>query len=145
MSQGYLRMDERAAATIDACDMPSCDMTPWPDILVQAYFFFFQVDTCCNYLQNYSEHAFQIVVVKWDPQKKCIANSCESSDFSQEKVGNHYFEALLLELVKNWSTLILPFWYFCFLLAHKARLALCAKRKQKYQNGNIHRKRKVLT
>ena len=42
---------------------------------------------------------------------------------------------------------ILPFWYFCFLLAHtcKARLALYAKRKQKYQNGNIHRKLRVPT
>ena len=40
---------------------------------------------------------------------------------------------------------ILPFWYFCFLLGDKARLALSPKRKQKYQNGNIHRKLKVLT
>ena len=38
---------------------------------------------------------------------------------------------------------ILPFWYFCFLLQYKARLALYAERKQKYQNGNIHRKLKV--
>ena len=36
-------------------------------------------------------------------------------------------------------------WYFCFLLAYKASLALYAKRKQKYQNGNIHRKLKVPT
>jgi hypothetical protein len=34
---------------------------------------------------------------------------------------------------------------FCFLLAYKASLALYAKRKQKYQNGNIHRKLKVPT
>ena len=40
---------------------------------------------------------------------------------------------------------ILPFWYFCCLLADKARLALSATRKQKYQNGNIHRKLKVPT
>jgi hypothetical protein len=40
---------------------------------------------------------------------------------------------------------ILPFWYFCFLLGDKARLALSPKRKQKYQNGNIHRKLKVPT
>jgi hypothetical protein len=39
----------------------------------------------------------------------------------------------------------LPFWYFCFLLAHKGSFALYAKRKQKYQNGNIHRKLKVPT
>jgi hypothetical protein len=36
-----------------------------------------------------------------------------------------------------------PVQYFCFLLAYKASLALYAKRKQKYQNGNIHRKLKV--
>ena len=35
--------------------------------------------------------------------------------------------------------------YFCFLYAYKASLALYAKRKQKYQNGNIHRKLKVTT
>jgi hypothetical protein len=40
---------------------------------------------------------------------------------------------------------ILPFWYFCFLLDDKASLALSSKRKQKYQNGNIHRKLKVPT
>jgi hypothetical protein len=28
-------------------------------------------------------------------------------------------------------------YYFCFILAYKASLALCAKIKQKYQNGNI--------
>jgi hypothetical protein len=35
---------------------------------------------------------------------------------------------------------ILPFWYLWLLLAHKASLVLWAKRKQKYQNGNIRRK-----
>ena len=40
---------------------------------------------------------------------------------------------------------IFPFWYFCFLLEDKARLALSSKRKQKYQNGNIHRKLRVPT
>ena len=40
---------------------------------------------------------------------------------------------------------ILPFWYFCFLLGDKASLALSPKRKQKYQNGNTHRKLKVPT
>ena len=35
--------------------------------------------------------------------------------------------------------------YGCFLLEDKARLALSPKRKQKYQNGNIHRKLKVST
>jgi hypothetical protein len=54
----------RPGADSPACDMPSCDMPPWPDILVQAYFFIFQVDMCCNYLRNHLEHAFQIVVVK---------------------------------------------------------------------------------
>ena len=39
----------------------------------------------------------------------------------------------------------MPFSYFCFLLQYKARLALYCKRKQKYQNGNIHRKLKVPT
>jgi hypothetical protein len=39
----------------------------------------------------------------------------------------------------------LPFWYLCFLLQSKASLALYWKRKQKYQNGNIHRKLKVPT
>jgi hypothetical protein len=33
----------------------------------------------------------------------------------------------------------------CFLLADKASLALSAIRKQKYQNGNIHRKLKIPT
>jgi hypothetical protein len=33
-----------------------------------------------------------------------------------------------------------PFLYFCFLLADKASLTLFAKRKQKYQNGNIDKK-----
>jgi len=40
---------------------------------------------------------------------------------------------------------ILPFWYFCFISAYKASLALYAERKQKYQNGNIHRKLTVPT
>jgi hypothetical protein len=40
---------------------------------------------------------------------------------------------------------ILPFWYFCFLFEDKARIALSSKRKQKYQNGNIHRKLKIPT
>ena len=40
---------------------------------------------------------------------------------------------------------ILPFWYFCFLLEDIASLDLSSKRKQKYQNGNIHRKIKVPT
>ena len=40
---------------------------------------------------------------------------------------------------------IFPFWYFCFLLEDKARLALSSKRKQKYQNGNIHRNLRVPT
>ena len=40
---------------------------------------------------------------------------------------------------------ILPFWYFCFLLGNVEGLALFPKRKQKYQNGNIHRKLRVPT
>ena len=40
---------------------------------------------------------------------------------------------------------ILPFWYFCFLFVNKASLALFTNRKQKYQNGNIHRKLRVPT
>ena len=36
-------------------------------------------------------------------------------------------------------------WYFCFLLAYKASLALYAKIKQKYQNCNLHRKLKFPT
>ena len=39
----------------------------------------------------------------------------------------------------------LPFWYFCFLLTYKLRLAVYLKIKQKYQNGNIHRKLRVPT
>jgi hypothetical protein len=53
--------------TFDTCIMRYPGMTSVMtrcDILVHAYFFIFQVDTCCNYLQNYLEHAFQIVVVK---------------------------------------------------------------------------------
>ena len=38
-----------------------------------------------------------------------------------------------------WGLTLLP-QYFCFLLADNASLELSAKRKQKYQNGNIHRK-----
>ena len=40
---------------------------------------------------------------------------------------------------------ILPFWYFCFLLGNKTRLALFPKRKQKCQNGSIHRNLTVPT
>jgi hypothetical protein len=39
----------------------------------------------------------------------------------------------------------LTFWYFCLIWAYKASLALYAQIKQKYQNGNIHRKLTVLT
>jgi hypothetical protein len=42
----------------------------------------------------------------------------------------------------RWTLL---FWYFCFLLEDKARLALSSKRKQKYQNGNIYWKLRVPT
>jgi hypothetical protein len=88
--------------------LPSCDMTPWPDhgpdILVQAYFFIFQVDTCCNYLQNYLEHAFQVVVVN---SKKNVSQIVAKVVIFPEKRWNHYFEALLLELIKNWSTLMI--------------------------------------
>ena len=40
---------------------------------------------------------------------------------------------------------ILPFWYFCFIVEFTASLDLYVKRKQKYQNGNIHRKLRVPT
>jgi hypothetical protein len=40
---------------------------------------------------------------------------------------------------------LLPFRYFCFFRAYKASLALYARIKQKYQNGNIHRKLRVAT
>jgi hypothetical protein len=40
---------------------------------------------------------------------------------------------------------ILPFWYFCFIFEYTASLDLYVKRKQKYQNGNIHRKLRVPT
>jgi len=40
---------------------------------------------------------------------------------------------------------ILPFWYFCFIFGYTASLNLYAKRKQKYQNGNIYRKLRVPT
>jgi hypothetical protein len=40
-----------------------------------------------------------------------------------------------LDIVRTSEALILV-----FLATRKSRLALCAKRKQKYQNGNIHRK-----
>ena len=40
---------------------------------------------------------------------------------------------------------IIHFWYVCLILGDKARLSLSSKRKQKYQNGNIHRKPKVPT
>jgi hypothetical protein len=40
---------------------------------------------------------------------------------------------------------ILPFWYFCFLLAYKPSLALYPVFKQKYQKGFIHRKLRVQT
>ena len=37
------------------------------------------------------------------------------------------------------------FWYFCLQTQYKARLALSDLRKQKYQNGSIHRKLRVPT
>ena len=40
---------------------------------------------------------------------------------------------------------ILPFWYFCFIFEDTASPYLYVKRKQKYQNGNIHRKLRVPT
>ena len=40
---------------------------------------------------------------------------------------------------------ILPFRYFWFLLPDNASLALSSKKKQKYQNGNIHQKLKAST
>jgi hypothetical protein len=40
---------------------------------------------------------------------------------------------------------ILPFCYVCFLVAYNARLALYAKIKHYFQNGNIRRKLKVPT
>ena len=45
-------------------------------------------------------------------------------------------------LIFRW---ILPFWYFCFIFGYTASLDLYAKRKQKYQNGNIYRKLRVPT
>jgi hypothetical protein len=80
MGQGYLRMDERQFRILFSlvggrkikelvmgvfCHVFCLVASSFRfDILVHAYFFIFQVGTCCNYLQNYLENAFQIVVVK---------------------------------------------------------------------------------
>jgi hypothetical protein len=51
----------------------------------------------------------------------------------------------IMEVVTVSFLWILPFWYFCSILAYKVRLALYAKVKHKYQNGNINKKLTVLT
>jgi hypothetical protein len=77
------------------------------------------------------------VFVNFRKFSPCIARAARPRMFdslpSLSDVGN---------LIFRW---ILPFSYFCFLLQYKSSLALYCKRKQKYQNGNIHRKLKVPT
>jgi hypothetical protein len=72
-----------------------CDMTPWPRLGRHRRAGIFYHLSSWHVLRQFSKLFIT-----------CVPNSCESSDFFTEKWGNHYFEALLLELVKNWSALI---------------------------------------
>ena len=100
-------------------------------------------------------HRFPLLYL-WAAQNSCMASaqrSCAGFREFSKKIFMHRARAARprgfdsLPSLSDVGTLsfrwILPFWYFCFLLAYKASLALYAKRKQKHQNGNIHRKLKV--